>query len=94
MNAVLLEDVMHTERPKDDTVKPIKEDVPIVRPNVDVECDWQKKPWMIGVQHPYPQGVRCHHRIRNLLFRFVIFMEDLCWVKKGVVIFVDLPGQL
>ena len=37
MNAVLQEDVMHTGRPRDDTVKPSEAEKPIVRPNVDVE---------------------------------------------------------
>ncbi len=93
MNAVLLKDVAHTERPKNDTVRLIKENVPIVRLNVGVENDKRKKTWMIGVQHLYPQGVIYHHRIHDLLLRFKIFMGQTGWMKRDVVIFVALAGQ-
>lgn len=96
MNAVLLKDVVHTERPKKNTVKLKKEKSPIVRPKVGVGNDKRKKIWriwMIGVQHPYPQGVIYHHGIQKLLLRLKIFMGKAGWVKRGVVIFVDLGEQ-
>jgi len=48
---------------------------------------------MIGVQHPYPQDVRYHQRVHYPLFRLVIFMEKPGWIKKGIVIFVELPAE-
>ena len=96
MNAVLLKDVVHTEMPKKNTVKLKKEKLPIVRPKVCVENGKRKKIWriwMIGLPHQYLQGVICHYRIQKLLLRLKIFRGKAGWVKRGVVIFVDLRGQ-
>ncbi|MFH1458468.1 MAG: hypothetical protein ABIG31_04800 [Candidatus Omnitrophota bacterium] len=89
INAVFAQDAVHTARLKGDTVRLIKENVPTVRPNEDLENDKRKKTWLMGVQHPYPPGV-----IYHLLFRFNIFMSKTEWGKRGIVIFVDLWGQL
>lgn len=94
INAVLPEDVVHIGRLRDDTVRLIKENVPIVRLNVGVENEERKKTWMIGVQHLYPQGVIYHHRIYSLVLRFKIFIDQRGWMRRDVVIFVDLAGQL
>lgn len=95
INAVMLQNAVPIDRPKDDTVRPSKAKKPIERPNVAVacdlreKCDQSKKPWMIGVQQSHPNGVRGSHCVPDPLGGLMIFVPQRGWAHQGGVIFAD-----
>lgn len=58
INAVEPEDVMLIAWRKNGIEKRQRENGLIVKPNDEEEYEERKKPWMIGVQHLYLQGIR------------------------------------